>query len=52
MACQNYIKVFLYFFLAEYPPYDHMDNFGGYMKPEKDMDPAHMHDYDDGYAAY
>lgn len=29
-----------------------MDNFGGYMKPEKDMDPAHMQDYDDGYAAY
>lgn len=29
-----------------------MDNFGGYMKPEKDMDGENMHDYDDGYAAY
>ncbi|CAL8091650.1 unnamed protein product [Orchesella dallaii] len=32
--------------------YEHLDGFGGYMKPEKDMDGAHMHDYDDGYAAY
>jgi hypothetical protein len=36
----------------DYGPYDHLENFGGYMKAEKDMDGEQMNDYDDGYAAY